>query len=80
MFSRAVLFSLLSLVLIASVTGLECMIYVSSSDGINNTSCWTGGYQTPCATLDLALQGTTTVQDKCSSGTVINLVYHVRQA
>ena len=26
-----------------------------------------------CATLDLALQGTTTVQDKCSSGTVINL-------
>ena len=73
MFSRAVLFSLLSLVLIASATGLECMIYVSSSDGINNTSCWTGGYQTPCATLDLALQGTTTVQDKCSSGTVINL-------
>ena len=73
MFSRAVLFSLLSLVLIVSATGLECMIYVSSSDGINNTSCWTGGYQTPCATLDLALQGTLTVQDKCSSGTVINL-------
>ena len=73
MFSRAVLFSLLSLVLIVSATGLECMIYVSSSDGINNTSCWTGGYQTPCATLDLALQGTLTVQDNCSSGTVINL-------
>ena len=73
MFSRAVLFSLLSLVLIVSATGLECMIYVSSSDGINNTSCWTGGYQTHCATLDLALQGTLTVQDKCSSGTVINL-------
>ena len=73
MFRKAVLFSLLSLVLIVSATGLECMIYVSSSDGINNTSCWTGGYQTPCATLDLALQGTTTVQDKCSSGTVINL-------
>ena len=73
MFRKAVLFSLLSLVLIASATGLECMIYVSSSDGINNTSCWTGGYQTPCATLDLALQGTLTVQDKCSSGTVINL-------
>ena len=73
MFPKAVLFSLLSLVLIVSATGLECMIYVSSSDGINNTSCWTGGYQTPCATLDLALQGTTTVQDKCSSGTVINL-------
>ena len=73
MFRKAVLFSLLSLVLIVSATGLECMIYVSSSDGINNTSCWTGGYQTPCATLDLALQGTLTVQDKCSSGTVINL-------
>ena len=73
MFPKAVLFSLLSLVLIVSATGLECMIYVSSSDGINNTSCWIGGYQTPCATLDLALQGTTTVQDKCSSGTVINL-------
>ena len=73
MFPKAVLFSLLSLVLIVSATGLECMIYVSSFDGINNTSCWTGGYQTPCATLDLALQGTTTVQDKCSSGTVINL-------
>ena len=73
MFRKAVLFSLLSFVLIVSATGLECMIYVSSSDGINNTSCWTGGYQTPCATLDLALQGTLTVQDKCSSGTVINL-------
>ena len=73
MFRKAVLFSLLSLVLIVSANGLECMIYVSSSDGINNTSCWTGGYQTPCATLDLALQGTLTVQDKCSSGTVINL-------
>ena len=73
MFPKAVLFSLLSLVLIVSATGLECMIYVCSSDGINNTSCWTGGYQTPCATLDLALQGTLTVQDKCSSGTVINL-------
>ena len=70
MFLTAVLFSF---VFVVSATGLECMIYVSSSDGINNTSCWTGGYQTPCATLDLALQGTVTVQDKCSSGTVINL-------
>ena len=31
MFPKAVLFSLLSLVLIVSATGLECMIYVSSS-------------------------------------------------
>ena len=61
---------LFSLVLILSATGSECTIYVSSSDGINNTSCWTGGYQTPCATLDLALQGAAkaTVQDNyCSS-------------
>ena len=61
---------LFSLVLILSATGSECTIFVSSSDGINNTSCWTGGYQTPCATLDLALQGaaTATVQDNyCSS-------------
>ena len=73
MYPAATLLLLAFLTFIVSATGLECMIYVSSSDGINNTSCWTGGYQTPCATLDLALQGTTTVQDNCSSGTVINL-------
>ena len=68
-------FLFLALTLIFSATGLECMIFVSSSDGINNTSCWTGGRLTPCATLDLALQGTVTiaVQDNCSSGTVIYL-------
>ena len=32
-------------------------IYVSSSFGVNTTSCWNGGDQTPCATLNLALQG-----------------------
>ena len=61
---------LFSLVLILSATGSECNIFVSSSDGIDNTSCWTGGYQTPCGTLDLALQGAAkaTVQDNyCSS-------------
>ena len=73
MYPTATLLLLASLAFVASATALECMIYVSSSDGINNTSCWTGGYQTPCATLDLALQGTITVQDNCSSGTVINL-------
>ena len=58
-----------------SATGSKCTIYVSSSDGISNASCWTGGYQTPCATLDLALQGTATdaIQDNCSSGIVISL-------
>uniref|UniRef100_A0A1X7TQ99 Uncharacterized protein n=1 Tax=Amphimedon queenslandica TaxID=400682 RepID=A0A1X7TQ99_AMPQE len=65
--------SLLSLVLVYSAAGLECRIYVSSSDGINNTSCWTGGLQTPCATIDLAIQGTATLQYNCSSGILINL-------
>uniref|UniRef100_A0A1X7U035 Uncharacterized protein n=1 Tax=Amphimedon queenslandica TaxID=400682 RepID=A0A1X7U035_AMPQE len=68
-----VLVSLLSLVLVYSAAGLECRIYVSSSHGINNTSCWTGGVQTPCATIDLAIQGTPTLQYNCSSGILINL-------
>uniref|UniRef100_A0A1X7SID2 Uncharacterized protein n=1 Tax=Amphimedon queenslandica TaxID=400682 RepID=A0A1X7SID2_AMPQE len=61
------------IVLVYSAAGLECRIYVSSSDGINNTSCWTGGVQTPCATIDLAIQGTATLQYNCSSGILINL-------
>ena len=70
----AVIF-LFSCIHILSATGSECTIYVSSSGGINNASCWTGGYQTPCATLDVALQGTATdtIQDNCSSGIVISL-------
>ena len=70
---EVVLVSLLSLVLVYSAAGLECRIYVSSSDGINNTSCWTGGVQTPCATIDLAIQGTAALQYNCSSGILINL-------
>ena len=70
---KVVLVSLLSLVLVLSAAGLECRIYVSSSDGINNTSCWTGGLQTPCATIDLAIQGTPTLQYNCSSAILINL-------
>ena len=73
MLPEVVLVSLLSLVLVYSAAGLECRIYVSSSDGINNTSCWTGGLQTPCATIDLAIQGTTALQYNCSSGILINL-------
>ena len=68
-----ILVSLLSLVLVYSAAGLECRIYVSSSDGINNTSCWTGGVQTLCATIDLAIQGTAALQYNCSSGILINL-------
>ena len=73
MLPEVVLVSLLSLVLVYSAAGLECRIYVSSSDGINNTSCWTGGLQTPCATIDLAIQGTAALQYNCSSGILINL-------
>ena len=73
MFPEMVLVSLLSLVLVYSAAGLECRIYVSSSDGINNTSCWTGGVQTPCATIDLAIQEIATLQYNCSSGILINL-------
>ena len=73
MLPKVVLVSLLSLVLVLSAAGLECRIYVSSSDGINNASCWTGGLQTPCATIDLAIQGTPTLQYNCSSGILINL-------
>ena len=73
MLPKVVLVFLLSLVLVLSAAGLECRIYVSSSDGINNTSCWTGGLQTPCATIDLAIQGTPTLQYNCSSAILINL-------
>ena len=61
------------LLILSSTTGAvgsECKIYVSSSYGINITSCWTGGYQTPCATLDLALQRTATA-GTCSSFSII---------
>ena len=52
-------------------TGSECKMYVSSFDGINDNSCWTGGYQTPCASLDLALKATT--HGNCSSSSIIYL-------
>ena len=35
----------------------EYEIYIYLSFGVNTTSCWNGGDQTPCTTLDLALQG-----------------------
>ena len=74
-YTSALLLLVISLVLVYSAAGLECRIYVSSSDGINNTSCWTGGVQTPCATIDLAIQGTTAtdVRDNCSSITIVYL-------
>ena len=74
-YTSVLLLLVISLVLVYSAAGLECRIYVSSSDGINNTSCWTGGVQTPCATIDLAIQGaaTTDVRGNCSSVTIVYL-------
>ena len=74
-YTSVLLLLVISLVLVYSAAGLECRIYISSSDGINNTSCWTGGVQTPCATIDLAIQGTTAtdVRDNCSSITIVYL-------
>ena len=64
------------LLFLSPILSAAADIYVSSSDGINNTSCWTGGVQTPCATLDLAIQGAATaVQGRQGkSGTVIYLL------
>ena len=34
------------------------LIYVDSSEtGVNDSSCWVGGYSTPCLSLNLALKG-----------------------
>ena len=35
----------------------EHKIYVSAIIGINDTTCWTSGQTTPCATINLALKG-----------------------
>ena len=76
LFHGVALLSLLSLVLVLPAAGLECRIYVDSSrqhGSTDNSSCWTGGVQTPCATIDLALDGIKTLQDNCSKGIDIYL-------
>ena len=35
----------------------EHKIYVSTTTGINDTTCWTNGQHTPCASINLALKG-----------------------
>ena len=41
------------------VNSIERVIYVDSSSqtGVNDSSCWEGGYSTPCLSLNLALKG-----------------------
>ena len=58
---------LLPSLILATDTNWQYQIYVSSSDGINSSSCWNGSV--PCNTLNLALQG---VRHTCNS-TVIYL-------
>uniref|UniRef100_A0A1X7UVE5 TRP C-terminal domain-containing protein n=1 Tax=Amphimedon queenslandica TaxID=400682 RepID=A0A1X7UVE5_AMPQE len=78
LFHGVALLSLLPLVLVLPAPGLECRIYVDSSvqhvhGGTDNTSCWTGGAKTPCASLDHTLDGIKTLQDNCSKGIDIYL-------
>ena len=49
---------ILFLLLLSSfaVADWQHKIYVKST-GINDTSCWNGGKQTPCATINMALKG-----------------------
>ena len=56
--------TLLVLVLLLAVScsvhsSTERVIYVDSSShtGVNDSSCWVGGYSTPCLSLNLALKG-----------------------
>ena len=52
----AVIFNILSTQVVYSLNW-QHEIYVSTTTGINNTSCWSGGQHTPCATFNLALRG-----------------------
>ena len=52
----AVIFNILSTQVVYSINW-QHEIYVSTTTGINDTSCWTGGQHTPCATFNLGLRG-----------------------
>ena len=60
MLSMSTSFLLLALpvVTLCSHTVDQRQIYVDSSQtGVNDSSCWEGGYSTPCLSLNLALKG-----------------------
>ena len=42
---------------VATPNQLLHQIYVDSLSGVNNVSCWEGGYSNPCLSLNLALKG-----------------------
>ena len=61
----------LVLILAMSCSGhsTERVIYVDNSQtGVNDSSCWEGGYSTPCLSLNLALKG---VQHYSNSTTIL---------
>jgi len=74
------------LYLFASNINLTCaenyhVIYINGESGSFNSSCWNGGEEMPCASLDLALKGaeylnSTTViveQSQCVGNTTTNV-------
>ena len=58
----------LSMILPLSTATWLYEIHVNRQNGINDTSCWEGGYSTPCLSLNLALKG---VQHYNDSVTII---------
>ena len=46
-----------SFVLSSTALSWQHQIYVDSENGVDNESCWDGGWLTPCAELNLALKG-----------------------
>ena len=48
---------LFSFVLSSTASHWQHQIYVDSKNGVDNESCWDGGWLTPCAELNLALKG-----------------------
>ena len=54
----AAVFCLILALPVSCVCYHKHLIYVDSSQtGVNDSSCWEGGYSTPCLSLNLALKG-----------------------
>ena len=52
-----IIFILLALPVVTLSCTNKRLIYVDSQTGINDSTCWEGGYSTPCLSLNLALKG-----------------------
>ena len=54
----AIIFLLTLPVMVTHCYPDQRLIYVDSSQtGVNDSSCWEGGYSTPCLSLNLAFKG-----------------------